>query len=197
MPAPHVDLGSAEVVDVHCHGWRNPELLERDPDRFADRVTMMGMCLRSSGLADAEGDPHLAFLTDSTPLALAMLARLGEHLDCEPTREAVGAARRTELERDPTGYLGRLWRDAGVVELLVDEGFPQPTVPTAELERAAGLSVRRVARIEPWIVELRESAASYDELEDAFPARSVEATGNGAGALKSVTAFRTRSADPR
>ncbi len=191
MHAPRVDLGGAEVVDVHCHGWRNAELVARDPSGFADRITMMGMCLMSSGLADGEGDSHLGFLTDSTPLALAMLARLGEYLGCEPAREAVGAARRSELERDPTGYLGRLWRDAGVVELLVDEGFPQPTIPTVELERAAGLRVHRVARIEPWIVELRETANSYDELEDAFTARAEEAIGDGAVAFKSVIAYRT------
>ena len=192
MPAADVDLGAAEVVDVHCHGWRNRELVDLDPSGFPDRITMMGMCLISSGLADGEDDRHLGFLTDSTPLALAMLARLGEHLGCEPTREAVGAARRGALAADPTAYYRRLWDDARVAGLLVDEGYPQPTIRSEELAHESGARIHRVARIEPWIVSLRDEAGSFDELEDAFVAEADEAaTTGGAVAFKSVIAYRT------
>ncbi len=47
-----LDLAAAGVVDVHCHPWRNEELLARDPAAFEDRTTMMGMCLISSGQTD-------------------------------------------------------------------------------------------------------------------------------------------------
>lgn len=191
MASRDLDLTSAEVVDVHCHGWRNRELVERAPAGFADRVTMMGMCLMSSGLSRGEEDEHLAFLTDSTPLALAMVRRLADHLGCEPTREAVGAARRSLLEREPAAYYGHLWDEARVAALLVDDGFPQPTITTEEFARESGADVRRVARIEPWIVELRGEVGSFDELEDAFVANAEEAVAGGAVAFKSVIAYRT------
>ena len=48
----------APVVDAHCHPWRNGELLVQDPLGFEDRITMMGMCLISSGLSTrADGAP--------------------------------------------------------------------------------------------------------------------------------------------
>ena len=75
--------------------------------------------------------------------------------------------RRERLRSDPTGYLQELWRDARIEGLVVDEGFPLPIIPAAELEREAGVPVHRVVRIEPWIAEDRDGAAGYDELEDA------------------------------
>ncbi len=65
---PAIDLSHAPVVDAHCHPWRNSERVQHDPLGFEDRVTMMGMCLISSGLLDTEGQAHLRMLTDSTPL---------------------------------------------------------------------------------------------------------------------------------
>ena len=129
--------------------------------------------------------------TATTPLALALLARLGAHLGCEPTNEAVATARLVRLRSDPTAYLQGLWRDAGIAGLVVDEGFPLPIIPAADLEREAGVAVHRVVRIEPWIAEERSSAAGYDELEDALVARLEAAVADGAVAFKSVIAYRT------
>jgi hypothetical protein len=77
---PTVSLAGCPVLDVHCHGWRRDELLALDPTGFPDRVTMMGMCLVSSGLVDDALDGHLRMLTDSTPLAMAMRRRLAARL---------------------------------------------------------------------------------------------------------------------
>ncbi len=186
------DLSAVGVVDVHCHPWRNGELLARDPDSFEDRTTMMGMCLISSGQEDETLNRHLAMLTESTPLALTMRRRLAERLGCEPTREAVAAARRAALEADPPRYNGALMREAGVDGLIYDEGYPQPTIPREEFAEASGARVHRVARIEPFIAGLTEGAGSYGELEDAFVQRIEEATADPAMvAFKSVIAYRT------
>src|SRR5918998_1103999 len=99
-----VELGTAGVIDVHCHPWRNEDLLARDPAYFEDRTTMMGMCQISSGQANEELNRHLAMLTDTTPFALTLRRRLAEHLGCEPTREAVAAARCAALQADAPGY---------------------------------------------------------------------------------------------
>ena len=85
---------------------------------------------------------------------------------------------------DATGYLQELWRDARIEGLVVDEGFPLPIIPAAELEREAGVAVHRVIRIEPWIAEDRDGAADYDELEDALAARLEAAAGAGRRGLQ-------------
>ena len=186
-----VDLSDAPVIDTHLHGWRTSELLDASPESFAERVTMLGMCVLTSGGDPATYSDVLARATASTPLALALLARLGAQLGCEPTNEAVSAARLERLRADATGYLQELWRDARIEGLVVDEGFPLPIIPGAELEREAGIPVHRVVRIEPWIAEDRDGAAGYDELEDALSARLEAAAAAGAVAFKSVIAYRT------
>ena len=153
-----IDLSDAPVIDTHLHGWRTSELLEAPPAGFADRVTMLGMCVLTSGGDPAEFSDVLARATAGTPMALALLARLGEQLGCEATNEAVGAARLERLRGDATGYLQELWRDARIEALVVDEGFPLPIIPAAELEREAGIPVHRVVRIEPWIDPRRSPA---------------------------------------
>ena len=47
-----VDLSDAPVIDTHLHGWRTSELLDAPAGGFAERVTMLGMCVLTSG-----GDP--------------------------------------------------------------------------------------------------------------------------------------------
>jgi predicted TIM-barrel fold metal-dependent hydrolase len=191
MTEPTIDLAGCPIIDAHSHGWRNDELLALDPTGFLDRITMMGMCLISSDLLDAPLERHVRSLTDSTPLASMMRRRLAARLGVEPTREAVGGARMAALRDDPAGYLDGLWQDAGLAGAIVDEGYPQPTIPTAELQAAAHLPIHRVARIEPWIVALREGAASFDELEDAFVDTAERAPTEGAVAFKSIIAYRT------
>jgi hypothetical protein len=186
-----IDLAGAPVIDTHLHGWRTPDLLAAPADGFAERVTMLGMCVLTSGGDPATYAEVLQQATASTPLALALLGRLGAQLGCEPTNEAVSAARAARLRADATGYLQELWRDARIDGLVVDEGFPLPIIPAAELEREAGVAVHRVVRIEPWIAEEREGAAGYNELEDALVARLEGAVGAGAVAFKSVIAYRT------
>ncbi len=187
-----IDLSHAPVVDAHCHPWRNEELLAQDPAGFEDRITMTGMCLISSGLADEQSRAHLGLLTESTPLALTMRRRLAEHLGCEPTREAVAASRHTALAADPVAYSRRLWQQGNVVGLVYDEGYPQPTIPREAFAADSGATVHRVGRIEPWIAALREQAKSYQELEDAFEAELEQAAADPAlVAFKSVIAYRT------
>jgi predicted TIM-barrel fold metal-dependent hydrolase len=187
-----IDLTDAPVVDAHCHPWRNAELLERDPLGFEDRVTMMGMCLISSGLADEGSAEHLTLLTDSTPFALTMRRRLAEHLGAEPTREGVARARHDALSPDTVAYNRRLWESAGVAGLVYDEGYPQPTIPRETFAEESAARIHRVARIEPLILALREAAGSFRSLEDAFVAH-LEAAAEDPElvAFKSVIAYRT------
>jgi hypothetical protein len=187
-----VDLSHAPVVEAHCHPWRNSELLARDPIGFEDRITMMGMCLISSGLASEDTSRHLALLTESTPLALTMRRRLAEHLGCEPSKDALAAVRRKSLEADSVAHNRRLWETANVAGLVYDEGYPQPTIGREDFAADSAVAIHRVARIEPLILALRDGAGSFRELEEAFVAElEREATSGNVVAFKSVIAYRT------
>ncbi|MFN8187825.1 MAG: amidohydrolase family protein [Gaiellales bacterium] len=187
-----IDLSAAPVVDAHCHPWRNDDLLAQDPLGFEDRITMLGMCLISSGLVDESMGAHLSLLTSSTPLALTMRRRLAEHLGVEADREAVARARRESLAADPVAYNRRLWETANVAGLVYDEGYPQPTIPREEFAADSAATVHRVARIEPFIASLRDRVHSFHELEDAFVFELDRAAGDPAlVAFKSVIAYRT------
>ena len=171
----NVSLKDCDIIDSHCHPWRLETLLDRDPMGFLDRITMMGMCLISSDLVDEVGEAELRRLTDSTPFARVMQRRLAAFLGCAADRESIGSERVQRLRDDPQRYLESLWSDAQLAGIVCDEGYPQPTVPMDEFAEKAALPVHRVARIEPWIARLRESCASFGELEDAFVAAAEQA----------------------
>lgn len=179
------------IVDVHCHPWRLDALLAHDPATFEDRSTMMGMCQLTSGTSAQLGEAVVR-MTEATPLALTLRRRLAEWLGCAPDKQAVADARHRALHADPAGYLSGLMDHAGVCALLLDEGFPQPTIEVGPLVEQTGAVVHRVGRIEPWITELQSTTATYAELEDAFVARlDEEAQDPYLVAFKSVIAYRT------
>jgi uncharacterized protein len=182
-------LEGTPVVDVHCHGWRSDEVAAAPPRGFLDRITMLGMCLMSSGLEDERLRDVLELTTDTSPTAVAMSDRLAAVLGCEPTRAGLAEAR-TRALRDP-GYLRGLWADAGVEALIMDDGYPLPRIDGRALGAEVGLTVHRVCRIEPVITDVREEAGSYAELEDAFTAELEQAVADGSIAFKSVIAYRT------
>lgn len=182
-------LAGAPVIDVHCHGWRPDDVAAAPPHGFLDRITMLGMCLASSGLEDERLREVLELTTDTSPTAIAMADRLAAVLGCEPTRAGLAGAR-TRALADPA-YLRRLWADAGVEALIMDDGYPLPRIDGRALGRAVGLGVHRVCRIEPVITEVRDAAGGYAELEDAFTAGLEQAVADGSIAFKSVIAYRT------
>lgn len=189
---PAVDLSHAPAVDVHCHPWRNADILAAEPSGFEDRITMLGMCLISSGLAAGRSNDDLRLLTESTPLALTMRRRLAEHLGCEPSREAVAAERRRAFAADPVAYNRRLWESANVAGALYDEGYPQPTIPRDDFAADSGLAVHRVCRIEPIIARLQSEVATFAELEGRFVEELERTAADPACvAFKSVIAYRT------
>jgi hypothetical protein len=183
-------LEGTSAVDVHCHGWRSDEVAAAPQRGFLDRITMLGMCLVSSGLEDDGLRQILELTTDTSPIAVAMADRLAAVLACEPTRDGLATAR-TEALADHRAYLRRLWADAGVDDLIMDDGYPLPRIDGRALGDEVGLRVHRVCRIEPIITDVRDAAGSYAELADAFTAGLEEAVADGSIAFKSVIAYRT------
>jgi uncharacterized protein len=183
-------LEGTSVVDVHCHGWRSDEVAAAPQRGFLDRITMLGMCLMSSGLEDERHSEILELTTDSSPIAVAMADRLAAVLGCEPTRDGLAGAR-TRALADHRSYLRGLWGEAGVAGLIMDDGYPLPRIDGRALGAEVGLPVHRVCRIEPAITDVREAARSYADLEDAFTAGLEAAVADGSIAFKSVIAYRT------
>jgi predicted TIM-barrel fold metal-dependent hydrolase len=123
---------------------------------------------------------------------LALRRWLAQHLGCEPTKEAVVAARDAALRADPPGYCRDLLGSEHVVAVVADEGYPQPTITRAEFEEAlGGLPVHRVGRIEPWIVDAR-AEGSFDATVQRFEAIVHEAAADPRLiGFKTIIAYRT------
>ena len=187
-----VDLTSCEVLDNHCHGFRVLDLLQRDPEGWEDRLTMMGTCFVSSGQGDANIAAQVAGLRDSTIFTLTARRWLAEYLDAAASHEALTAARHSALTADPGSYVHGLMADAHITAVIADDGYPQPTVTRAEFQASLGLPVYRVARIEPWIAALQTQSLSFPDFEADFERRLDEAAADQLTVgYKSVIAYRS------
>ena len=185
-----IDLRDADVIDAHTHPYRLEDLLGRDPAGFDTRSTFLGESFHSSSQLHPELWPFVDDLTGSTVFALAMHRWLAAHLGCEPTREAVIAARAEALGADPQGYTKGLLDAAGVVAVLADEGYPQPPIPASEFASTIGIRVHRVTRLEPWVLDHR--GGSFDDLVAAIDHEAVTAAADpNCVAYKSIIAYRT------
>jgi hypothetical protein len=188
----NVDLSDADVVDAHSHPYRIEELLERDPATFLTRNMFLGLTMLSSNHANHELETFVDELTDTTVFGLALRRWLAAYLGCENTKEAVTDARDAAFRADPAGYAHALLQDERIVAVFAEEGYPQPTIPRAEFEAAlGGITVHRVGRIEPWILEARE-AGTWDGTVDRFEAIVHEAAADDRlVAYKTIIAYRT------
>jgi len=187
-----IDLTGAEVVDAHCHPFRTQDLLDRDPRSFETRCMFLGTALLSSNHANLEAAAFVEEMTETTMFGLALRRWIARHLGCEPTKDAVVAARDAALRADPPGYVRGLLEAENVVALVADEGYPQPTITREEFETAVdGVPVHRVGRIEPWIVQAREEG-SFDAAAQRFEAIANEAADDPRLiGFKTIIAYRT------
>jgi uncharacterized protein len=187
---PDIDLSGLEIVDAHTHPYRLDDLRSKGSTGFDTRMMFLGESFLSSSQMKDELWPVADSLTDSTVFALAMRRWLADHLGCEPTRAAVTAAREAAIREDAVAYTKGLLDAAGVVAVLSDEGYPQPPIPAAEFAETIGVTVHRVARLEPWILARREG--SFDDLVAGVEADATEAASDpNCVAYKSIVAYRT------
>jgi len=187
-----VDLTGADVIDAHCHPFRSQDLLDRDPRTFETRCMFLGTALLSSNHANLEAAAFVEEMTETTMFGLALRRWIAEHLGCEPTKDAVVAARDAALRADPPGYARGLLESENIVAVVADEGYPQPTIPRADFEEAlGGITVHRVSRIEPWIVEAREEG-TFDGTVQRFEEIGRIAAGDPLLiGFKTIIAYRT------
>ena len=185
-----VDLSGVEIVDAHTHPYRLADLVGKGSEGFDTRAMFLGETFLSSSRVDAALWPVADRFTDSTVYALALRRWLAAHLGCEPARDAVTAAREAALQADAVAYTKGLMEAAGVVAVLSDEGYPQPPIPAEEFAETIGVTVHRVTRLEPWILQHR--GGSFDDLVSGVEAEATQAAADpNCVAYKSIVAYRT------
>lgn len=170
-----LDLDGIPIVDNHCHSL----LRKQPPDDDAFRIH-----LTESTFPEIARDhvPHSIFYQWT-------LRELATLLDCEPTADAVHAARRDR---------GIEWLTRTIVERanfktwLIDTGYGADTTYSLdELRALAPCRIEEVIRLEPMIEGLILESPSFDAFIDAYRAAIGDLRARGIVGMKSVIAYRS------
>ncbi len=170
-----LDLSPIPIVDNHCHSL----LREQPADDEAFRIH-----LTESYFPDIARDdvPHSLFYHWT-------IRELAGLLDCEPTPNAVHAARRDR---------GLEWLTREIIERgnfktwLIDTGYgAELTFSLDELRGLAPCRIEEVIRLEPLIERLILEATGFDGFLEAYRASLGDLRARGIVGLKSVIAYRS------
>jgi hypothetical protein len=172
-----VDLTGVPVVDNHCHGIATDQA-------FADVVAWRRQFTEST-------DPRMPREHVATTASYRRLIRALSHfLGCEPTENAVFAARTARYGRELTA---ELLRAANIDTLLLDTGFPPPeevfSVP--EFGELGGCRAESMLRLEVLMESLLAGHDTLAATEEALAAALDDVRAGGHVALKSIVAYRT------
>jgi uncharacterized protein len=175
--AAHHDWAeSLRLLDDHAH----PFPLDPEP-------------LELGALSLAVGDGESGRRAQAAPhrLMLELLrSRLARFLGCAP--EDVLAEREEIAERDWSGYVQRLFADAGIGGMLLDGGTrPMSRDDLAPYTEIGGLPTWSLLRLEAVIDPLLEQGADGREVESALAEFVESGARDGAAGLKTVLAYRT------
>ena len=170
-----LDLDAIPIVDNHCHS-----LLRRQPsDDGAFRIHLTESTF-----------PEIA--RDHVPTSLfyhRTLRELAVLLDCDPTPDAVHAARR---ERGIEWLTREIVERANFKTWLIDTGYgADSTYSLDELRSIAPCRIEEVLRLEPMIEGLILETSSFEGFLDAYRAAIGDLRVRGIVAMKSVIAYRS------
>ncbi|HEY8818831.1 MAG TPA: amidohydrolase family protein [Candidatus Limnocylindrales bacterium] len=170
-----LDLSSIPIVDNHCHSL----LREQPADDAAFRIHLTESTFPEIARDDV---PHSLFY-QWTIRELAIL------LDCEPTPDAIHAARRKR---------GLAWLTREIVTRgnfktwLIDTGYgAETTFGLEELRGIAPVRIEEVLRLEPLIERLILGAVSFNGFLNAYRSAIADLRKKGIVGMKSVIAYRT------
>jgi hypothetical protein len=170
-----LDLSSIPIVDNHCHSL----LREQPADDDAFRIHLTETYF-----------PEIA--RDDVPYSLlyqVTLRELGALLECEPTPDAVHAARR---ERGVEWLTREIVRRANFRTWLIDTGYgADMTYSLDELRAMTGCRVEEILRLEPLIERLILASTGFDGFLGAYEAAIGDLRARGIVGMKSVIAYRS------
>jgi hypothetical protein len=171
-----MDLSHIPIVDHHAHPLHRPEA-SRAREAFLSWFTES-----RDPVIHRDHVPHTLFLRT----AVRWLADL---LDCEPTLEAVLAARD---QQEPAAWIRRLFTEANIAQVLCDYGYGGPLAYTPEEMRAMlPCPIRPILRLETLAQDLIVQHETFAQVVEAYASVVAGAREAGYVALKSIVAYRT------
>lgn len=170
-----LDLDGIPIVDNHCHSL----LRQHPPDDDAFRIHLTESYL-----------PEIA--RDHVPTTIfyrRAMVELAALLDCEPTPDAVHAARRA---RGVEWLTREIVQRANFKTWLIDTGYGADTTYSLdELRALAPVRVEEILRLEPLLERLILESDGFEAFLDAYRAAISELRSRGIVGMKSVIAYRT------
>ena len=188
-----LDLDDLPLIDQHVHIFNR----ESDQPTFDPLATFsLGGdwidFLDSGGHSPTEHEKkQLVINQRQTMIYHEAMHAVARYLGCEPTREAILAARAKKVS-DYQAYVRGMYRDIRLESNIVDLGNPK-NVSLEEFEALTGVPAYGLFRIEPLIGELWDQNDSLAGLMKAFEdrIRKLVATDRKIISLKTVIAYRT------
>ena len=172
-----IDLSSIPLADNHCHGIYRTQTP-------VDVAAWRGLFTEST-------DQEMRGKHVTTTLFYRRLIReMATFFDCEPTEEAILAARQKLDEQDLIrGFL----RAANFDVLFVDKGYPPLNLllSDATVSDLANCRVAPMLRVELLMQRLITENATLTAVIEALRAALSDVRGQGYVALKSIVAYRT------
>ncbi|MGZ3609422.1 MAG: amidohydrolase family protein [Ktedonobacteraceae bacterium] len=172
-----IDLSSIPLADNHCHGIYRTQAP-------VDIVAWRGLFTEST-------DQGMRGKHVTTTLFYRRLIReMATFFDCEPTEEAILAARQKLDEQDLIrGFL----HAANFDVLFVDKGYPplDLLLSDATVSDLANCRVAPMLRVELLMQRLITENATLSAVIEALRAALSDVRGQGYVALKSIVAYRT------
>jgi predicted TIM-barrel fold metal-dependent hydrolase len=171
-----IDFSNIPLADNHCHGIyriQTPAELTAWRQHFTEST-----------------DPGMRNTHVTTTLFYRRLVReLAAFFDCQPTEEAVLAARE---QLDEQRLISTFLRAANFDVLFMDKGFPQLELvwPDATVSELANCRVAPMLRVELLMQRLIVENASLSAVIEALRAALNDVRGQGYVALKSIVAYR-------
>jgi hypothetical protein len=170
-----LDLSSIPIVDNHCHSL----LREQPPDDDAFRIHLTETYFPEV----ARDDVPYSLLYQVTFRELAVL------LDCEPTPDAVHAARR---EHGVDWLTREIASRANFKTWLIDTGYgAETTYSLDELRAMTGCRIEEILRLEPLIERLILESTDFDGFLGTYEAEIGDLRSRGMVGMKSVIAYRS------
>jgi hypothetical protein len=172
-----IDLSSIPLADNHCHGIYRTQAP-------VDVAAWRGLFTEST-------DQEMRGKHVTTTLFYRRLIReMALFFDCEPTEEAVLAARQKLNEQD---LIRSFLRVANFDVLFIDKGYPPQDLllSDATVSDLANCRVAPMLRVELLMQRLIAENATLSEVIEALRAALSDVRGQGYVALKSIVAYRT------
>jgi predicted TIM-barrel fold metal-dependent hydrolase len=183
-----IDLSNIPLADNHCHGLyqtQAPQALRFAQGDNREIITAWRRLFTESS------DPGMRSTHVTTTLFYRRLVReMAAFFECEPTEEAILAARQ---QLDEQRLISTFLRAANFDVLFMDKGFPPPEMllSDATVGQLANCRVAPMLRVELLMQRLITENATLSAVVEALRAALNDVRGQGYVALKSIVAYRT------